>query len=206
MKILLADDHVLFREGLAMMIMTIFPQSHIYQVSNWTESCQSLEHNSFDLALLDLFMPAEFSWEKSLYYFLNTQPVLPVCIVSASDNILYLQTAFKLGVKGYIHKSAEVIEIKQALISIINGKLYFPSHLSNIIHKPNQQMKQFLLTSRQREILSLLAKSYSNQLISERINLSESTVKSHIHNIFKLLEVKNRMEAVKKAQQHGLLI
>ena len=206
MNILLADDHVLFREGLAMMIMNIFPQSHIYQVSNWTESCQSLKQNSFDLALLDLFMPTESSWEKSLGYFIKTQPILPVCIVSASDNNLYLQAAFKLGVKGYIHKSAEVVEIKQALIQIANGELFFPSHLSNIIHKSNQQMKQFLLTSRQREILSLLAKSYSNQLIAERINLSESTVKSHIHNIFKLLEVKNRMEAVDKAQQQGLLI
>ncbi len=88
MKILLADDHVLFREGLAMMIMTIFPQSHIYQVSNWTESCQSLKQNSFDLALLDIFMPTESSWEKSLGYFLKTQPILPVCIVSASDNNL----------------------------------------------------------------------------------------------------------------------
>ncbi len=205
MKILLADDHVLFREGLSMIIVNIFPQSSIYQVNNWAEACQAIEKNSFDLALLDMFMPTEFSWQQSLHYFLNTKPILPVCIVSGSDNNLYLQTAFKLGIKGYIHKSAEVIEIKQALMQIINGELYFPSHLSNIIHNPDKKIKQFLLTSRQREILNLLAKSYSNKLIAERINLNENAVKNYINNIFKLLAVENRIEAVKKAQQQGLL-
>lgn len=99
MKILLADDHSLFREGLAIMLRNDFPTCKIWQVSHWQDAQQWMQRMTFDLVILDIFMPRRLSWEEELQYLLQYQNTAKVCMLSASNERTHMQTVFKLGGK-----------------------------------------------------------------------------------------------------------
>lgn len=201
MNILLIDDHVLFRQGLAMLIEEIFPQCCIHQFGSWEEAYPTAILQSFDLILLDIFMPRSTSWDEELNIIIDQNPTAPVCIISTSSEQEQMQTAFKIGVRGYICKTAEMDEITRALLSVSQGKSYFPPQL----WQPSATGRKQGLTLRQQEILRLTAKGNSNKQIAQALHLTENTVKQHIYNICQTFNVHNRIEAVEVARQRGLL-
>lgn len=204
MKILLADDHTLVREGLAMMIQALFPHSHIQQATNWPDVHRHISNQSFALALLDIFMPGKHAgWEEELTTLFQSAPSLPVCIVSGAGTHTHIRTAFELGVKGYIHKTATTSDFSLALNHILSGRIYLPPQTWHPLAR--QEPEHAPITHRQRELLALMAEGHSNKEIGLRLNLSEGTVKRHFYNIFRSLHVSNRVEAIQLARRQGIL-
>lgn len=202
MRVLLADDHSLVREGLAMMVRAFLPHSLVCQVGSWTEAREQVQQASFELALLDLAMPGCDAWDKELAALLTSVPSLPVCVISGTELRTHLQVAFDLGVRGYILKTATADEMHKALQQVLAGKTYFPPQAWSI---GNQNEDTSGTTLRQREVLGLLAEGLSNKEIGIQLALSEGTVKRHVYNIFRALQAKNRTDAVQRARQLGVV-
>jgi len=203
MNLLLADDHTLFRQGLSLIIEEIFPFSRLQYSDCWTDVHQITSQQHFELVLLDLFMPRQYSWEQELEYLLINNPHLIICVISASTEMEDIQATFKLGVKGYICKMAETNELQRALLQVYAGKNYFPVQMwPDINNNKNIYNK---LTLRQHDILKLLSRGYCNKMIAKKRGITENTVKRHLYNIFQILKAKNRVEAIEIARQQCLL-
>ncbi|WP_353572536.1 response regulator transcription factor [Candidatus Albibeggiatoa sp. nov. BB20] len=207
MNLLLADDHTLFRKGLCMILKGVFPNCKIQDKSCWQDVHASLKRDQFDLVLVDLFMPRDYSWEQELTTLIDSNPTTHICIVSGSADQSHLKTAFKAGIRGYICKAANTKEMIQALLKVQTGGIYFPPQMWQATTSVHGREATYInpLTPRQQEILGFLARGYSNKLIARELSLTENTVKRHVYNIFQLLEAKNRVEAVESARQHHLL-
>jgi DNA-binding NarL/FixJ family response regulator len=202
MKVLLADDHTLFREGMEMIIKNVLPTACIISANNWKEAHYYIQNEPFDIALLDLFMPRDRLWEDELASILKYAPDLAVCIISASTVHSHVQTALKLGARGFIHKTAGIVEIQQALLQIQQGHYYLPD-----VHQKNTHTKASIgkITHRQREVLALLIDGKSNKEIGLQLNIAETTVKRHVYNIFQTLKVNNRINLSKIVKEQGIL-
>lgn len=202
MKILLADDHALFREGMEMIIERILPNAKITSVDDWQQVHMHTKHVQFDIALLDLFMPRMIAWEQELTQLINNHPKIAICIITASSVHSHIQQALNIGAKGFIHKTLGVKEIQTALLNLQQGLYYTPT-----LYQKNSYNNKGIskLTSRQKEVLALLIKGQSNKIIASNLNITETTVKRHVYNIYQMLGVKNRVEVGKIVDDQGLL-
>ncbi len=199
MKILLADDHALFREGMKMIIQRVLPNAEITSADSWQQVHNHIQYAQFDIALLDLFMPRINSWEQELTQLINNKPTLPVCIITASNVHSHIKQALNIGVKGFIHKTLGIEEIQTALLNLQQGLYYTPT----LYHKNSSNINK--LTNRQKEVLALLVKGQSNKVIASNLLITETTVKRHVYNIYQLLGAKNRVEVGKIVDDQGLL-
>ncbi len=204
-KILLADDHTLFRESLAVVLGDTFANSVVTSLGSWAEVLTHTHDNYYDLLLLDLFMPSIGSkcWKSSLAQVLD-HPIGAVCIISASNNRTHIQSAFQAGVNGYICKTATLKQMKKALRIVASGKTYLPNRVWQ--GSPNAENNSITakLTWRQREVLELLVEGDSNKLIARKLGLTESTVKTHVFNVYRALGAKNRVDMTKIARSHNI--
>ena len=192
MKILIVDDHSLFREGLCYVLNKLDKQVDIVQASTYDEAILTITVNTdLDLVLLDLNLPGKNGF-CLLDKIINFNCLLPVVIVSASEQSRDIRRAKAVGAMGYILKSTTSAVMLCALRLVLTGGLYFPSVLSN---------RKLLLTPRQIDVLDLLIEGNSNKLIAARMNVAEATVKMHITAIFKSLGVTNRTQAVIAAKE-----
>lgn len=205
MKILLADDHELFSEGFSLLLHKLFKNCEIRHTDSWTAAQMSVQNDYFDLAMLDLFMPAQNSWHKELAEFMNLGNTGAVCILTSSLSQDSINQSFALGVKGYIHKSSNIAEIRKALELALNGKIYLPPQLIQSPEQKSLYSSHSKLTARQHKILTMIAEGKENRRIALELGIKESTVKRHVYNIFQQLSAGNRTEAVHLARQHGLL-
>jgi len=198
MLFLLADDHSLFREGMAYILQSHFPNITIIQVSSWYETHTAISKQQFNLAFIDLTMPGQSAWKEELSKLLAMAPTLPVCVISASEAKTDRRKVYELGVAGFFHKSMSSLEIKENITQVLAGERVFPNLKETVM--PSSPSP---LTLRQRDIMLLLAKGYCNKLIAKELNLSEGTVKSHFSNIFEALNAKNRVEALRIMQDQN---
>ena len=175
--------------------------AEIHSAVDWSEAMSLVKEQSFDIALLDLFMPGTKPWQEELSSFISCAPNVPVCIVSSSNNQSHINQAFKLGVKGYIRKTSGALDVKTALSRVIKGGHYrdWDSAIQAI------ETASLSLTRRQEEILMCIADGNSNKQIASLLNISESTVKRHVYNLFKALGAKNRVDAIQIAKNQNLL-
>lgn len=183
----------------------VFPSCSVAQARNWCEAIASLGENKYDLVLVDLFMPGNADWKVELPKLVQTAGSSPVCVISSSSSRSTIDSVFELGAKGYIHKSFSSDMVNDALHKMMDGKVFFPSIAALNQSSKSMPGKKRLLTIRQFEILSLVAEGKSNQQISDLLDLQESTVKRHVYNICKILNTRNRSEAVHVARQLGIL-
>lgn len=184
----------------------IFPACEVVQVRSWTEAASRIRNDNFDLVLVDLFMPGKGSWKDELAEIVLITKDTPVCVISSSSSQDNVHTVFELGAQGFLHKSVHPEKMKDALLKVLDGKIFFPKRIDMPSTVRGSVPKYSLVTARQQEILFLLAEGKGNQSIADTLNLQESTVKRHVYNICKLLEVRNRGEAVHVARQMGLLV
>ena len=205
MKILLADDHQLFLEGMQSVLAGLSAYTHITCENNGQDTLKQLSEHSFDIALIDLRLPSinGFSLLKELSM-INC--LTPVIIVTASEDPQDIQLAIDLGAMGFVPKSSTGQQIITAIESVLMGEVVKPSsweHNSTIENKQDWA-SQHKLTHRQLEVLRLIGHGLSNQAIADKLFLSIATVKTHIVAIFQALDTQNRTEAIKKAHQLGL--
>ena len=202
MKILIADDHALFRDGLALRLEQIVPEAAISQASGYSQVFKILKSdNKFDILVLDVEMQ-DMPWLESLRQIREISPQTKIVVVSA------IRTILSTGVKGYIPKRSEIKVFNNAFKLISDGGTYVPptvidnSPINNISGR-NTGIK--LLTTRQSQVLDLIAQGKSNKQIAYEMGVSESTVKLHINALLRSLHVNNRTQAVITAQKIGLI-
>jgi len=198
MNIMLADNHELFRIGISTILEEMFPHCHITQCDSWVAVEKYLLNysNKFDLILIDIFMLNHKSWHQSLNDMIDIHQDTPVCVLSTHTEQDLLQQAIDTGINGYICKTDDINSIKTAIKKVSHGQVHYPVQLWQQV---TQESHPFL-TQRQQEIIRLIESGYSNKLISQKLDLTENTVKRHVYNICERLNAKNRTEAVKLAR------
>ena len=206
MKILIVDDHALFRNGLSLVLEALEENTIIFEASNSEQAIQYVsEHPDLDLVLLDLNMPGKDGF-ITLESFTKKYPALPIVIISASNQRSDIQRVLDDGAMGYIPKETESAVMLSALRLVLSGGVYVPPVLSqaNGQYLKQQSANGTALTPRQLEVLAMLVHGHSNKAIAYDMNLSEATVKMHVTAIIKNLGVSNRTQAAMTAEKRGL--
>ena len=208
MKILIVDDHALFREGLCHVLNVLDEQVTILQAGNYDAAMQQVtEHTDLDMVLLDLNIPGKDGFDI-LSTFVEKYPALPVVMLSGSIQRKDIQRALDTGAVGYIPKDTTSIVMLNALRLILSGGTYVPQIMvqENEPDPTTTETCSLDLTPRQLQVLSLLIKGDSNKIIARKMELAEGTIKMHVTSILKCLDVSNRTQAVVAAQALGLVI
>lgn len=208
MKVLIADDHSLFREGCKLLLKELEAGVEFEEAGDFNEVQDILgRKDDYDVILLDLKMPGlgEIEGVKRTR---ELAPSTPLVIVSALDDPFYAQQVMAAGAAGYIPKSASHSVMSNALKLILAGGQYVPPDLMSSPGKkpagdggpiPVGQLREEVekvLTPRQMDVMRYMAKGESNRGIAERLGLSEGTVKVHVAAILKALNATNRTQAV----------
>lgn len=221
MKFLIADDHELFLQGLEFILSKEYPQTEIVTAKSYTDIFTILEkQRDFNLILTDLAMPGS-DWLDAIGKIHQMCPDIPVIIISAVFEREILQKTYNLGVSGYVSKAFPKNLIISAINLVLAGGMYIPPEILQMSLKSSsesvRQIAQdlskstektadsFNITPRQKEVLECMAEGLSNKQIAYNLGLSEGTVKIHITQLMRTLEVTNRTAAVRKAAKCGLL-
>ncbi len=207
MKILHADDHPMFREGLRFFLQLLDNQVVVLEASNLQATLDKLALEwPVDLLLLDLQMPGMVDLE-GFRTIRQRYPTLPVVIVSGESDPHTIRTLLDGGARGYIPKFASSEQLMDALRRVLNGEVYVPNSASlpPSMVQNNNNNEAGPLTSRQLQILPLLADGMPNKSIADALGLTEGTVKQHLKDLFKRLKSHNRTQAVREARRLGLL-
>jgi DNA-binding NarL/FixJ family response regulator len=208
-KVLVADDHAIFRQGLRVVLGDLDPAAEILEAADFGEALAVAE-GAPDLSLLlaDLRMPQMDGFE-GLRALRRLLPRTPIMVLSASEEAADLFRALESGASGYLPKSAAAPVIVDALRLVLAGGVYVPRELVSGAGKPLPQPEASVdrggaLTPRQHEVLALIADGHSNKEIAYRLGTSEGTVKAHITAIMRALRVRNRVQLLLAAEQRGL--
>lgn len=210
MKILLADDHSLFRDGMSYVLRELDEQAEILEAGNFPDALNLARDNpDLGLALLDLNMPGS-EGAPSVKLFYARYPNVPLVVVSGTDQRVDIEKVMNGGAMGFISKMSSGQDMIHAVRLVLNGGVYLPPQLLPGLGQVREDKRccrtnEVGLTVRQMEVLQQLAMGLSNKEIGLAIGLAEGTVKIHIAATFQTLRVNNRMDAVKAAQRLGLL-
>jgi DNA-binding NarL/FixJ family response regulator len=205
-KILIADDHALFRAGMGHVLGELADSVVMLEAATCENAMQLAAGNpDLDLVLLDLNMPGADGF-AALELFSSRFPALPVVILSASKQRSDMQRALDAGALGFIPKETTSEIMLNALRLIMSGGIYVPPELAlSEASSVNNVINHGLdFTPRQLETLALLVKGHPNKEIARYLNLAEATVKMHVTAIFKSLGVSNRTQAVLAAEKLAL--
>jgi len=206
--VVIADDHTLFREGLAGIIAGTEDIEVVGQAGTMEEAVQLVRDLLPDIILLDIDMPG--GGLEAARIVAEECPVTRIVILTSSEEDDHLIGALKIGARAYILKGVAARELIRILRAVWAGESYVPPMLAASLllemREAHSQQKQVAspldeLTAREREILESLAAGLSNKEIGEKLFLSEKTVKHYMTNILQKLQVRNRVEAALLAQK-----
>jgi DNA-binding NarL/FixJ family response regulator len=213
MHILLVDDHTLFREALLHVLNQLDEKIFVLEASDTLEATQIISQTrNLDLVLLDIDLPG-IDGLTALPELRELAPSVPIVVLSGSENALDVQRALDNGSVGYIPKSCSSHEMLTALRIILQGDIFVPPRLMSKLGKhpsiidkyENKSDTKSLLTSRQIEVLKLMADGLPNKSIARTLNLAEGTVKLHVSAIIHAFNAKNRTHAVTEALRLGIV-
>lgn len=215
-KVLLVDDHALFRDGMRYVLQQLADEVEILDTGNFNEALQLVQDNpDIDLALLDLNMP-DSEGVPSLQHFHQRFPDIPLVVVSGSEQRDDIEDVMNLGAMGFISKMSASKVMLSALQMVLDGGVYVPPQLLQhavakldagqaLSDKRSQRANKYGLTPRQSEVLQLMGAGLSNKDISRQLDLAEGTVKIHIAAIYQALHVGSRLDAVTSARRLGFI-
>ncbi len=199
-RIIIADDHPLFRGALCQAVLKLWPQAELVEAETVAAARDAVNAEPADLLLLDLHME-DSDGLTALLDFRHDFPALPVVVVSASEESRVVRACQSLGASGFIPKSVDLDVMREALAQIRDGDVWFDA---DVIDNDEDAMlfeKLASLTPAQRRILNLVSEGMLNKQIAYQMEISEATVKAHITAIFRKLDVVNRTQAVLVAKQ-----
>jgi DNA-binding NarL/FixJ family response regulator len=222
-KILIVDDHPLYREGLSATLARRVPDAEVLGAANVAEGLAVLDSNpGVDLVLIDIHLPGLDGF-AALDLYRRAHPAIARVLVSGHGlDEADLQRAMQAGASGFIPKTLTVHRMIDAITRILDGGIFVPAPSEAAGHEPAAAAERIAgfpdtppradlervargMSLRQLEVLTLLGQGRSNKDIARRLDIAERTVKAHATRVFELLEVANRTQAVLAAQKLGLL-
>ena len=228
MNILLADDHVLFRDALVQFMINIHPEWQVETVSSFHDAQNALGKKSYDLVLLDLRMPG-MDRLSGLRIIRETYPDQKVAIITGVAEDHHVKEAIALGASGYLPKTLSGKTLVHAISLIVKSDHVFvpldaanekimPSYYDDSNNTPQKNNADFTapdtdpfmanlskLTAREKEVLTLLSQGLSNKEIARELDVQTPTIKLHVGNLCKKLNVNNRTQAAIMAHQYGIV-
>ncbi len=216
MKILIVDDHRLFLDGVCHVVEQLDHGSiQCLPVADAIQALSMLDVDpDIELILLDINMP-RLDGIGFLDSVQRRGLSVPVVAVSATEEPEQVLEVLNHGALGFIPKSHDSAQMLHAIREVLAGNLYLPAELGTAVERlrssqlansdPDSSYNQVGVTRRQREVLKLVARGYTNKDIALTLHLSEATVKSHLYALFQLLHAKSRAECVRNAYKIGLI-
>ena len=198
-KVMLADDHILMREGIRQLLEFDGSIEVIAEANDGDKCIEVLQEMKPQILLLDINMPKKNGIEV-LEEIKKRNIDVKVLILTVHNEIEYLMKAIEIGVDGYILKDSESSELKKAINLIIGGESYIqpkliPALNKRLVTRDIDKDKINSLTDRELEVLIQVANGMFNKEIATTLNISERTVKNHVSNIFKKIGVSDRTQA-----------
>lgn len=208
-RILIVDDHTLFRKGLRSLIESSEQFEVVGEATDGLEGVKMQQQLHPDAVLLDLDMPVMGGME-ALSLMMNQHPELAILMLTVSEDSHDLMECMRLGARGYLLKNIDTQFLLDSIHKAIEGdSVLSPEMTSKLITQlrhqdavPDDQTEP--LTPREKEILQWLARGVSNKVIARNLNVTESTVKVHVQNILRKLNVTSRVQAAVYAVENGL--
>lgn len=210
LKILLADDHEVMRLAMRHALRPLAAEIHWVEAADAAQVDAELANSvDFDLALVDLNMPGT-EGVATIARWRREHPSLPLVVLSATEDAALVRELIAQGVAGFVPKSDAAAVMLQAIRLILAGGTYAPlrflSQPATNGTEASGSSSGLAITPRQTEVLRLLARGQPNKVIARELGLSEATVKVHLLAIFRVLQARNRTEAVIAAQKHVGLV
>jgi len=208
-KVMLADDHALIREGIKQLLEFDGSIEVIEEASDGFECLDKLKNVRPDILLLDINMP-NMNGVEVLEALKERNDPTKVLILTVHSEVEYLVKAIDIGANGYILKDSGSAELKKAILDIMNNDSYIQPNLipalnSRLINRDMDKEKLNSLTKREIEILAQVASGMFNKEIANNLSISERTVKNHISNIFKKIDVSDRTQAAVFAIRNNIV-
>ena len=196
-KVLVIDDHPLFRDALELaLIKSKIASNDIQTESNIAEAITALKSDNYALILLDLNLPDSEDFE-GFSKIRALDPTIPIIIVSATESPKAYATAISLGAAGYIPKSSTLECISKSIETVLSGQKTFPDDLKTCEVKDGEAAQKLgSLTPAQHRVMSCLSDGLLNKQIAFEMGISEATVKAHMTAIFRKLGANNRTQAL----------
>lgn len=201
MKLMIVDDHPVLRNGFAALLKSAGPDTEVLQAQDVMQALSLIaQHQDLDVVVLDLLMPG-VGGLTAISQISRFRQDLPIVVLSSSEDPQDVRKALSLGALGYVPKSASSHSLLSAIKLVMNGDLYVPPL---ILREQGVAVRAVpdtigsaasVLSSRQIDVLRLIAIGEPNKAIAHKLDLSEKTVKAHITAIFKALNVINRTQA-----------
>jgi DNA-binding NarL/FixJ family response regulator len=201
-RVLIADDHPLFRGALVQTLGSCLDDAELLQARDLPDTLKTLEaQEDIDLVLLDLHMPGNQGL-AGLAAIRCHFPAVAVVVVSANEDPRVIRRALDHGAAGFIPKSSSLDELTEALNAILDCREWIPPHLEKTVHatESDDQDRSLAgriaqLTPQQFRVLKLVAEGRLNKQIADALDIQERTVKAHMSEIFNKLDVRNRTQA-----------
>ena len=208
-NVMLADDHILMREGIRQLLEFDGSIKVVEEASDGEECLLKLMNSQPQVLLLDINMPKKNGIEV-LEEIKKRKIDIKVLILTVHNEVEYLLRAVDIGVDGYILKDSESAELKKAINALVNGESYIqpsliPALNSRLVSRDTDKDKIDTLTKRELEVLIQVASGMFNKEIATSLNISERTVKNHISNIFKKIDVSDRTQAAVFAIKNDII-
>lgn len=214
-RILLVDDHALFRDGLARLINDQPDMNVVGQAADGLEAVQLVRDLDPDLIVMDINMPISDGFEATRLI-RELDPDAKILMLTIRDEDVTLFEAIKAGANGYLLKNADADEFLEGIGQVLAGEAVLPpklasrllaefARLANQPALPAAPKEEFGLTSRELDVLNLIADGRTDKEIASALNLSVYTIKSHVRSILSKLHAANRWEAASTAREEGLL-
>lgn len=210
-KILLADDHKIVRDGIKLMLEPQAGIDVVAEAENGKEVLKKLENQMVDLIVMDINMP-EMDGITATRSIKEKYPDLKILALTMSNDDLHIRQMIQAGASGYIMKSAGRNELKEAILTIMDGKHYFSDEATQSIMMDLVKGKgkssspdPIHITDRELEILELIVKEFTNQEIAEKLYISSRTVDAHRRNLLQKTGARNTAGLVKYAFQHNIV-
>jgi DNA-binding NarL/FixJ family response regulator len=212
-KLFLADDHKMFRDGLRVQLDNVENILVVGEASNGREAVKMVEDLKPDVAVLDVAMPLMNGIEATRHI-LKSLPDIKVIILSMFADDIYVREALKAGAQGYLLKEESVIQLVEAIKNVLQGKVYLSKSIEEAmmedfvkqIRNGDMDSTKGLLTGREREVLQLIAEGRTSREIADILYISVSTVDTHRKKIMDKLSIRNTAGLVKYAIKNKIII
>ncbi len=212
-RVLVADDHLIMRKGIIKTLATAPNIEIVGDVSNGRKAVEKAAEVMPDVVVMDIMMP-EMDGVTATRIIVDESPHIKVLVLTVSDESKNLMNAIKAGASGYLLKDMDKKTLVEAITAVYRGESIISQAMAADLldefkkllnqHEPQPEMPQPKLTTRESEILELIADGLDNKAIAKRLFVSQSTVKNHISNILSKLHLQNRIQAAVYATQKGI--